>query len=82
MKNKDRLDLLEKTVVRLEQHLEVVLNRLAILEMKVNPRVPVAAPVEYPTWKPFWMNGPQYPSGAPKPYRIIPMMDTQCSLHH
>lgn len=74
MRNKERIEQLEKQV-------QVLANRLSLLEMKMNP-MPTSAPPEWPTWKPFWLDGPQYPSEAPKPYRIIPMMDTQCSLHH
>ena len=51
MKNKDRIEQLEKQV-------EMLINRVHILEMKVNPLVPAAAPVEWPSWKPFWINGP------------------------
>ena len=51
MKNKDRIDQLEKQV-------EMLINRVHILEMKVTPLVPAAAPVEWPSWKPFWISGP------------------------
>jgi hypothetical protein len=54
MKNKDR-------ITELEKHVEVLLNRVAILEMKAFPRVPTSAPPEWPTWKPFWISGPQEP---------------------
>ena len=75
MKNKDR-------IAELEKHVEVLLNRVAILEMKAFPKVPASAPPEWPAWKPLWLDVPQYPNDAPKPYRIVPMMDKQCSLHH
>ena len=51
MKNKDRID-------HLEQHIEVLLTRVAILEMKLFPKVPASAPPEWPSWKPFWTDGP------------------------
>lgn len=52
MKNKDRISELEK-------HVEVLLNRVHMLEMRAFPKVPASAPVEWPTWKPFWAEGPQ-----------------------
>jgi hypothetical protein len=72
MKNKHRIELLESTVQHLEQHLEVALNRLAILEMKAFPKVPVAAPVEWPTWKPNWINTPFVaPDPNVVPYKVM-----------
>ena len=50
MKNKDRIEQLEKQVQNL-------INRVQMLEMKLNP-MPTSAPPEWPTWKPFWMEGP------------------------
>ena len=50
MKNKDRIAQLEKEV-------QVLLNRVTMLEVRLD-LTPAAPPVEWPLYKPFWIDGP------------------------
>lgn len=52
MKNKERIESLESEVSHLRMHLEVLLNRIALLEMKTSPRVTQPSP------QPTWLNTP------------------------
>ena len=76
MKNKDQIAALESTVLHLERHVELLINRVHILEMKMFPRVTAAAPVEWPGFV------PDTPIYTIKSGLRIPEMTAQCSFHH
>ncbi len=75
MKNKDRIK-------QLEIHVEMLLNRVHILEMKANPLVPASAPPEWAGFKPFWVET-QNPISTQVTCKIKPItFQGNCRYHH